>query len=63
MSHRDNDCVRKSTLSGLHSYAAGDPVPIPSWVYYTTVALTSLALLSWWRHRRYVKAGAAGGDQ
>ena len=21
-------------LSGLHSYASGDPIPIPSWVYY-----------------------------
>ncbi len=21
-------------LSGLHSYAAGDPVPVPTWVYY-----------------------------
>ena len=24
-------------LSGLHSYAAGDPVPIPSQVYYTAI--------------------------
>ncbi|RXK14368.1 cytochrome C biogenesis protein [Halarcobacter mediterraneus] len=23
-------------LSGLHSYATGDPVPIPMWVYYVT---------------------------
>jgi cytochrome c-type biogenesis protein CcsB len=30
-------------LSGLHSYAAGDPVPIPSWVYY---AIATLALLT-----------------
>ena len=22
-------------LSGLHSYASGDPVPIPTFVYYT----------------------------
>jgi hypothetical protein len=21
-------------LSGMHSYAAGDPVPIPTWVYF-----------------------------
>ena len=21
-------------LAGLHSYATGDPVPIPNWVYY-----------------------------
>ena len=34
-------------LSGLHSYAKGDPMPIPSWVYIslTTVAVVSLAAL------------------
>ncbi len=26
-------------LSGLHSYATGDPVPIPMWVYYVTAAI------------------------
>ena len=26
-------------LSGLHSYATGDPVPIPMWVYYVTAAV------------------------
>ena len=32
-------------LSGMHSYATGDPVPIPSWVYYlTAVALITIAL-------------------
>jgi ABC-type transport system involved in cytochrome c biogenesis permease subunit len=30
-------------LSGLHSYAAGDPVPIPGWVY---IAVTMLVLIS-----------------
>jgi len=33
-------------LSGLHSYAAGDPVPIPSWVYYGVAGLFVLTLLS-----------------
>ncbi len=33
-------------LSGLHSYAAGDPVPIPSWVYYAVAGLFVLTLLS-----------------
>jgi len=32
-------------LSGLHSYAAGDPVPIPTFVYYT-VALVFLLILA-----------------
>lgn len=39
-------------LSGLHSYAAGDPVPIPSWVYYSAVALTVLSLFSYWKKRK-----------
>lgn len=42
-------------LSGLHSYAAGDPVPIPMWVYWTVGALTVLSLGAFWRHRRNSK--------
>ncbi len=26
-------------LSGMHSYATGDPVPIPMWVYYVTAGV------------------------
>jgi hypothetical protein len=33
-------------LSGLHSYAAGSPVPIPSWVPYSVAALFVLTLLA-----------------
>ncbi|DAB41251.1 MAG TPA: cytochrome C biogenesis protein [Sulfurovum sp. UBA12169] len=33
-------------LSGLHSYAAGDPVPIPMWVYYAITGLFVLTLLA-----------------
>jgi cytochrome c-type biogenesis protein CcsB len=33
-------------LSGLHSYAAGDPVPIPMWVYYATAGLFVMTLLA-----------------
>ncbi len=41
-------------LSGLHSYAAGDPVPIPSWV---TPVLIVLAVIIIWasRYRKNVK--------
>ncbi len=46
-------------LSGLHSYAAGDPVPIPEWVYYTVAGLTVLSLAAWWRHRAYSTANKA----
>ncbi len=40
-------------LSGLHSYAAGDPVPIPSFVYYTAAAFTAISLLGYWKYRQY----------
>lgn len=33
-------------LSGLHSYAGGDPVPVPSFVYYTIAALIILTVLA-----------------
>lgn len=32
-------------LSGMHSYATGDPVPIPDWVYYViTIVVVTIAL-------------------
>ncbi|MFK7937441.1 MAG: cytochrome c biogenesis protein CcsA [Saprospiraceae bacterium] len=40
-------------LSGLHSYAAGDPVPIPTFVYYAVAILTGLGLLAGWRNRKF----------
>jgi len=33
-------------LSGLHSYAAGDPVPIPVWVYYAVAGLFVLTVVA-----------------
>lgn len=34
-------------LSGMHSYATGDPVPIPMWVYYVTaIVIITIALAS-----------------
>jgi cytochrome c-type biogenesis protein CcsB len=42
-------------LSGLHSYAAGDPVPIPSFVYYAMGILTLIGLLALWRDKQYQK--------
>jgi cytochrome c-type biogenesis protein CcsB len=38
-------------LTGLHSYAQGDPVPIPSWVYITLVSVFGLAVLSFVRYK------------
>jgi len=34
-------------LTGMHSYAAGEPVPIPLWVYYGTAGLFVLSLWAW----------------
>ena len=42
-------------LSGLHSYAAGDPVPLPVEVYYTLIALIILSILSFIKYRRKYK--------
>jgi len=39
-------------LTGLHSYAKGDPVPIPSWVYITIAVVFVLAVVSYQRHKR-----------
>lgn len=33
-------------LSGLHSYAAGDPVPMPMWVYYAVAGLFVLTVVA-----------------
>ncbi len=40
-------------LSGLHSYAAGDPVPVPVFVYYSVGVLSLIGLLAFWKDRRY----------
>ena len=33
-------------LSGLHSYAAGDPIPIPTWVYVLSASFVVIAILA-----------------
>lgn len=38
-------------LSGLHSYAAGDPVPIPSFLYYLVFSLALVSLLAYRQYR------------
>jgi hypothetical protein len=38
-------------LSGLHSYAAGDPVPIPTFVPFTVGALVVIAIIAFFRNR------------
>jgi ABC-type transport system involved in cytochrome c biogenesis permease subunit len=40
-------------LSGLHSYATGDPIPIPSWVYYAIFSLLLLCILAYFKKKKY----------
>lgn len=40
-------------LSGLHSYAAGDPVPIPTFVYYTVATIFAVSLWAYLNNRRF----------
>ena len=42
-------------LTGLHSYATGDPVPIPNFVYVCTAVLLIVAVLSIWRFKSHTK--------
>ena len=42
-------------LSGLHSYATGDPAPIPTFVYYTVAGLVLVSLLAAYKHRKFVR--------
>ena len=42
-------------LTGLHSYAQGDPVPIPAWVYITIAVVFLLAVLSYKRYQLQYK--------
>jgi hypothetical protein len=39
-------------LSGLHSYAGGDPVPVPVFVYVSVAVLAGLAVAAGIRYRR-----------
>ena len=40
-------------LSGLHSYAAGDPVPIPQWVYISVASVITISLLAYYKKRKF----------
>lgn len=40
-------------LSGLHSYAAGDPVPIPTFVYYTAAIITIVGVWAYFNNDRF----------
>jgi len=40
-------------LAGLHSYAKGDPIPVPNWVYYTVGILILLSVMAYYNYKRY----------
>ncbi len=40
-------------LSGLHSYAAGDAIPIPNWIYITAASMLILTIISYIRDRQF----------
>jgi cytochrome c-type biogenesis protein CcsB len=44
-------------LSGLHSYASGDPVPVPAFIYYTLAVVVMVSILAYWNGRKWNKAG------
>ncbi|MBA4302531.1 cytochrome c-type biogenesis protein CcsB [Algoriphagus alkaliphilus] len=39
-------------LSGLHSYAKGDPVPVPQWVFVLTGILLVISVIAVFRYRK-----------
>lgn len=42
-------------LSGLHSYAAGDPIPVPLWVYLGSAGMILLAAVSYFKFKKLIK--------
>jgi cytochrome c-type biogenesis protein CcsB len=45
-------------LTGLHSYAAGDPMPIPAWIYITAAGMLTLSLVAYFRNKANKKQKA-----
>ncbi|WP_339717933.1 cytochrome c biogenesis protein CcsA [Cyclobacterium amurskyense] len=43
-------------LSGLHSYAKGDPVPVPYWVYVVTIVLLIVSITAYLRFGKLTEA-------
>ncbi|MDT0551620.1 cytochrome c biogenesis protein [Urechidicola vernalis] len=42
-------------LTGLHSYATGDPVPIPKFIYVVTAIVIALSITAYYRQRKTSK--------
>ena len=44
-------------LSGLHSYASGDPVPVPAFVYYVLAIVAVVSIVAWRNDRKLSVSG------
>lgn len=44
-------------LSGMHSYASGDPIPVPSFVYVSVIVLAALSFLAYSKYKTGKKPG------
>lgn len=38
-------------LAGLHSYAAGDPIPVPVWIYVAAAVMLILSFMAYFRNK------------
>jgi cytochrome c-type biogenesis protein CcsB len=43
-------------LSGLHSYAAGDPLPVPDFVYYTITILSVISISAFFNRSNHARS-------
>ncbi|MBN4070904.1 cytochrome c biogenesis protein CcsA [Crocinitomix catalasitica] len=50
-------------LSGLHSYATGDPIPFPMWATVTIISLFVLSVVSYFRLRANARAVDRSADK
>ncbi|MDT0647745.1 cytochrome c biogenesis protein CcsA [Zunongwangia sp. F260] len=51
-------------LSGLHSYASGDKVITPTFIYYTIAAVAVLGAVSYWKYQKhYAKKSPAAKEK
>lgn len=46
-------------LAGLHSYASGDKVITPTFIYYAVAAVAILGAVSYWKYKKYYKKDSA----
>ena len=51
-------------LSGLHSYAQGDPVPVPKFLYYLLITIFLIAVFSYSNVKKFKSEipEESGGD-